>query len=82
MQATTERSHGQEEHMASGNGAGDGDIRRVPETFKLADWPRNCWYAAAYDVELKRELLPIRRRSPTCTGTTIPNGPATGRSST
>ena len=43
--------------MASGNGAGDGDIRRVPETFKLADWPRNCWYAAAYDVELRRELL-------------------------
>src|SRR3954465_12413466 len=36
----------------------NGDIRRVPETFKLADWPRNCWYAAAYDVELKRELLP------------------------
>src|SRR3954465_13551537 len=36
----------------------NGDIRRVPETFKLADWPRNCWYVAAYDVELKRELLP------------------------
>ena len=35
----------------------NGDIRRVPDTFKLADWPRNCWYAAAYDVELKRELL-------------------------
>src|SRR4029079_9569138 len=35
----------------------DGDIREVPETFKLADWPKNCWYAAAYDVELKHELL-------------------------
>jgi phenylpropionate dioxygenase-like ring-hydroxylating dioxygenase large terminal subunit len=34
------------------------DLRRVPDTFKLADWPRNCWYAAAYDVELKRQLLP------------------------
>ena len=43
--------------MASGNGASDGDIRRAPDTFKLADWPRNCWYVAAYDVELKRELL-------------------------
>src|SRR5919199_1263101 len=43
--------------MASGNGAGDGDIRRAPDTFKLADWPRNCWYVAAYDVEVKRELL-------------------------
>jgi vanillate O-demethylase monooxygenase subunit len=44
--------------MPSSNGRSDGDIRRVPDTFKLADWPRNCWYAAAYDVELKRELLP------------------------
>jgi len=43
--------------MATTNGAPDGDIRTVPDTFKLADWPRNCWYAAAYDVELKRELL-------------------------
>lgn len=34
------------------------DLRRVPDTFQLADWPRNCWYAAAYDVELKRHLLP------------------------
>jgi vanillate O-demethylase monooxygenase subunit len=36
---------------------GSADIRRVPDTFKLADWPRNCWYAAAYDVELRHELL-------------------------
>src|SRR3954469_25922691 len=43
--------------MASGNGGGDGDIRRAPDTFKLADWPRNCWYVAAYDVAVKRELL-------------------------
>jgi phenylpropionate dioxygenase-like ring-hydroxylating dioxygenase large terminal subunit len=35
----------------------NGDIRRVPETFTLPDWPLNCWYAAAYDTELKRELL-------------------------
>lgn len=33
------------------------DIRHVPDTFTLADWPRECWYAAAYDVELQRELL-------------------------
>src|SRR5215217_1169496 len=43
--------------MSRTNGSPDGDIREVPETFKLADWPTNCWYAAAYDVELKRELL-------------------------
>ena len=43
--------------MPTTNGRANGDIRRVPDTFKLADWPRNCWYAAAYDVELKRELL-------------------------
>ena len=45
-------------------------LRRVPETFKLADWPRNCWYAAAYDVELKRELLPrkIAGAAWCCTG--------------
>src|SRR4051794_2770578 len=48
----------QEEHMASGNGAPNGDITRVPDTFKLGDWPRNCWYAAAYDVEVKRDLVP------------------------
>jgi phenylpropionate dioxygenase-like ring-hydroxylating dioxygenase large terminal subunit len=44
--------------MAGSYDGGDGDIRRVPETFGLTDWPLNCWYAAAYDVELKRELLP------------------------
>jgi phenylpropionate dioxygenase-like ring-hydroxylating dioxygenase large terminal subunit len=30
----------------------------APDTFALRDWPRNCWYAAAYDVELERKLLP------------------------
>jgi len=29
----------------------------VPETFTLADYPLNCWYAAAYDVEVARTLL-------------------------
>jgi phenylpropionate dioxygenase-like ring-hydroxylating dioxygenase large terminal subunit len=43
--------------MASSNGRANGDIQHVPETFKLSDWPKNCWYAAAYDVELKRELV-------------------------
>ena len=43
--------------MSTTNGSPNGDIREVPDTFKLADWPKNCWYAAAYDVELKRELL-------------------------
>jgi phenylpropionate dioxygenase-like ring-hydroxylating dioxygenase large terminal subunit len=43
--------------MATANGRSNGDIREVPDTFTLADWPKNCWYAAAYDVELKRELL-------------------------
>jgi phenylpropionate dioxygenase-like ring-hydroxylating dioxygenase large terminal subunit len=33
-------------------------VRPAPETFALTDWPRNAWYAAAYDVELKHELLP------------------------
>src|SRR5919199_954369 len=47
----------EEDEMATTNGASDGDIRRVPETFSLPDWPHNCWYAAAYDVEVKRELL-------------------------
>jgi phenylpropionate dioxygenase-like ring-hydroxylating dioxygenase large terminal subunit len=47
----------EEEQMAATNGAPARDIVAVPDTFKLADWPRNCWYAAAYDVELKRELL-------------------------
>jgi phenylpropionate dioxygenase-like ring-hydroxylating dioxygenase large terminal subunit len=43
--------------MTESNGTPDGDIRTAPDTFKLRDWPRNCWYAAAYDVELGRELL-------------------------
>jgi phenylpropionate dioxygenase-like ring-hydroxylating dioxygenase large terminal subunit len=43
--------------MANTNG-GSADIRQVPDTFKLTDWPRNCWYAAAYDVELQHRLLP------------------------
>jgi phenylpropionate dioxygenase-like ring-hydroxylating dioxygenase large terminal subunit len=43
--------------MATANGRSNGDIREVPDTFGLAAWPKNCWYAAAYDVELKRELL-------------------------
>ena len=43
--------------MPATNGAPEGDIHTVPDTFKLGDWPRNCWYAAAYDVELKRQLL-------------------------
>jgi phenylpropionate dioxygenase-like ring-hydroxylating dioxygenase large terminal subunit len=51
--------------MGAANGSeaasrADGALRPVPDTFKLADWPRNSWYAAAYDVELKRELLPRR----------------------
>jgi phenylpropionate dioxygenase-like ring-hydroxylating dioxygenase large terminal subunit len=36
----------------------DGELRRAPDTFALPDWPRNAWYAAAYDVELKAQLLP------------------------
>jgi phenylpropionate dioxygenase-like ring-hydroxylating dioxygenase large terminal subunit len=48
--------------MSSGNGSARGDRengapRQVPDTFKLADWPENCWYAAAYDVEVGRRLL-------------------------
>ncbi|HEY2655642.1 MAG TPA: aromatic ring-hydroxylating dioxygenase subunit alpha [Solirubrobacteraceae bacterium] len=31
---------------------------RAPDTFTLLDWPRNCWYVAAYDVEVGRKLLP------------------------
>jgi phenylpropionate dioxygenase-like ring-hydroxylating dioxygenase large terminal subunit len=41
----------------NGNGHANGDISRVPDTFGLTDWPRNCWYAAAYDVECGRALL-------------------------
>lgn len=44
--------------MAVTHGNADGtDLRAAPDTFALADWPRDCWYAAAYDVELKHELL-------------------------
>src|SRR5688572_18700740 len=32
----------------------------APATFSSADFPLNAWYAAAWDVELKRELLPRR----------------------
>src|SRR4051794_40198020 len=46
--------------MTRTNGASDGEMRSVPDTFGLADWPRNAWYAAAYDVELKRDLLARR----------------------
>jgi phenylpropionate dioxygenase-like ring-hydroxylating dioxygenase large terminal subunit len=42
--------------MADSNGA----PAPVPDTFTLTDWPRNCWYAAAYDVELGPRLLPRR----------------------
>jgi len=54
------------EHLMQGrNGsqhaaAQDGELRPVPDTFALPDWPRNCWYAAAYDVELGRKLLARR----------------------
>ena len=36
----------------------NGEPTRAAETFTLPDFPRNAWYAAAYDVELKHELLP------------------------
>jgi phenylpropionate dioxygenase-like ring-hydroxylating dioxygenase large terminal subunit len=35
----------------------NGDPRLAPETFTLTEWPRDTWYAAAYDVELGRKLL-------------------------
>ena len=38
------------------NRATETDIRRVPATFALPDWPMNAWYAAAYDVEVTRAL--------------------------
>lgn len=34
------------------------DIREAPGTFSSKDWPLNAWYAAAWDTELKHELLP------------------------
>jgi len=35
----------------------DHDAVATP-TFSRKDWPRNAWYAAAYDVEIGRSLLP------------------------
>ena len=32
-------------------------IEEAPPTFQSPDFPRNAWYAAAWDVELKHELL-------------------------
>jgi vanillate O-demethylase monooxygenase subunit len=32
-------------------------IEEAPATFRSPDFPRNAWYAAAWDVELKHELL-------------------------
>lgn len=40
--------------MPTANGA----PAEVADTFGLTDWPMNAWYAAAYDVEVKPELLP------------------------
>jgi phenylpropionate dioxygenase-like ring-hydroxylating dioxygenase large terminal subunit len=37
--------------------ATENGIRRATSTFALPDWPKNAWYPAAYDVELKKELL-------------------------
>lgn len=36
------------------------ELPRAIETFKQTDFPLNAWYAAAWDVELKSELLPRR----------------------
>jgi vanillate monooxygenase len=35
----------------------NGDLRPAADTFALADWPHDAWYAAAYDVELGRRLM-------------------------
>src|SRR3954462_10060275 len=35
----------------------------APASFSSADYPLNAWYAAAWDVELTRELLPRRIRA-------------------
>ena len=35
----------------------DAELSQVPPTFGLPDWPKNTWYAAAYDIELKHELF-------------------------
>ena len=50
--------------MSRTNGSPDGDIREVPDTFKLADWPQNAWYAAAYDVELQARAARAHGRRP------------------
>ena len=33
-------------------------MEEAPRTFQAPDFPRNAWYAAAWDVEMKHELLP------------------------
>ena len=33
-------------------------MHAATDTFALPDWPQNAWYAAAYDVEVGRKLLP------------------------
>jgi phenylpropionate dioxygenase-like ring-hydroxylating dioxygenase large terminal subunit len=33
------------------------DIQEAPGSFAAKDWPLDAWYAAAWDVELKHELL-------------------------
>jgi vanillate monooxygenase len=48
---------GEESDMSQANGHSSGDISKVPDTFTLSDWPQNCWYAAAYDVECRHQLL-------------------------
>jgi phenylpropionate dioxygenase-like ring-hydroxylating dioxygenase large terminal subunit len=35
-------------------------LEEAPPTFQTPDFPENAWYAAAWDVELKPELLPRR----------------------
>jgi phenylpropionate dioxygenase-like ring-hydroxylating dioxygenase large terminal subunit len=35
-------------------------LEQAPETFQEPDFPHNAWYAAAWDTELKQELLPRR----------------------
>jgi phenylpropionate dioxygenase-like ring-hydroxylating dioxygenase large terminal subunit len=46
--------------VAVNGDSGQSSLRPVSETFALADWPMNTWYAVAYDVELGRRLLPRR----------------------
>jgi hypothetical protein len=35
-----------------------GALPQAAASFALPDWPLNAWYAAAYDVEVGRTLLP------------------------